>query len=128
MMEYPQRVDLVVYTDVIEETSFPVGYYNEAGVFVPVSLAGRTLQMMVRSPNADEALVILNSDADASVCEPLSGDPTYIRLMIPSNLTSALAAYLGTHEYSIIDKTDAGTEGEILLVTGTFTVKRQAVR
>lgn len=127
-MEYPQRVDLVVYTDVIEETSFLVGYRNEADVFVPVSLAGRTLRLMVRTPNADEAEVILDSDADASVCEPLSGDPTYIRVMIPSNLTSLLAAHLGSHEYAIIDKTDAGTEGEVLLVVGSFTVKRQAVR
>ena len=125
-MSDPVRVDIEVHTDVLEETSFQVGYFSEVGAFVPVSLAGRTLKMMVRTPNADEATVLLDSATDASVCEPLSGDPTYVRVMIPSNLTSALL--LGNHEHAIVDITDAGTDGELLIAKGLFTVKRQAVR
>jgi hypothetical protein len=122
----PTHADITVYTDVMEETSFPVGYWNELGVFVPVDLTGRALRFMVRSPNADEATILLDSDADASVCQPLVGDATYVYLKIPSNLTSSLT--LGTHEYSVIDKTDAAGEGEVLIALGSFTVKRQAVR
>lgn len=125
-MNYPARIDITVFTDVMEELTFPVAYFDENGTLVPVSLAGRQLRFMARTPNADAAAVLLDSDADSSVCEPLGSDSTYVRLMIPSNLTAALD--LGAHEYSIIDNTDAASEGEQLITRGTFTVQRQAVR
>lgn len=125
-MDYPARLDILVFTDVMEELSFPVGYNNENGVFVPVDLTGRTLRFVARTPDANSADILVDSAADASVCEPLSGDGTFIRLMIPSALAATLD--IGDHEHSIVDITDAGTDGEVLIALGKFSVQRQAVR
>ena len=123
-MPYHAQITLDIYPDVMEETSFPTGYFNSNGVFVPTSNIGRTLRLMARVLDASNDEVILDSQADASICEPLSGDPFYVYIKIPSSLTALLP--LGQHPFSIVDITDAGTDGEVLIAIGVINVIRQA--
>lgn len=115
---------LTSFRHVENEFTFQVGYYDSDEVFQTVDLAGRTLLFQARAPDADGATTVIDSATDASVCEPLSGDTTYVRILIPSALAAATEA--GTYECAVVDVTDAGTDGEILIAYGKLIHKPQA--
>lgn len=119
------EIVLTSFRHVENAFTFQVGYYDADEVFQTVDLAGRTLVFKVRSPDADGAAVVIDSASDASTCAPLSGDTTYVEIVIPSDLATGMEA--GTYDCAVVDVTDAGTDGEILIAAGKLIHKPQAV-
>lgn len=120
------EIVLTSFRHVENEFTFQVGYYDSDEVFQTVDLAGRTLVFQARAPDADGATTVIDSATDASTCAPLSGDTTYVQIVIPSALATGIEA--GTFDCAVVDVTDAGTDGEILIASGKLIHKPQAVR
>lgn len=125
MFLYPMNVRFEAHLHVETVFEIPVGWYDETGVFQAYDLAGRTLVFKARAPDAGGASLVIDSSTDNSTCAPKSGATDTVEIVIPSDVIDTLAA--GSYACAVVDVTDAGTNAENLILTGTLKVSEQAV-
>ena len=112
--------DIALFTDAAFAELFEVAYYNRAGDYTRVDMAGRTFTMQLRADPADASAAV------TITVRPYPTDTYFLEIYGDSAVLAAVTP--GRYYFSIVDTTNAGTNGEILIASGNCTILKNPTR